>query len=122
MFNALSGMSAAVFDDVPEDEPYPYVIIGEVVASEDNSHDVFGTDGLFMCHIWSQYNGFREAYEIRDEIMQRVNYTSIPMEGHELSNVFIKHVDTRSLRDPDKNIRHVAVKFHFSVRQNRQVA
>ncbi|MGW2547493.1 DUF3168 domain-containing protein, partial [Kitasatospora sp. NPDC001574] len=53
----LTAMVTGVFDYVPEDTAYPYVVLGEAIETPHNTHDRYGRQTAITLHVWSQYRG-----------------------------------------------------------------
>jgi len=98
-----------VFDEVPEGTSRPYVVVGEAYETADNSHDRKGRRTVITVHVWSDQQGFKEAVEIADRIVDLLDHTPLTVTGW-------THIATRfdfmqTLRDPDLDIRHVPIRF-----------
>lgn len=59
-----------VFDDMPEKEPYPYIVMGEMTARDWSDKSEPGQEIYSTIHIWSQYKGRKEAEEMANGILQ----------------------------------------------------
>jgi len=53
-----------VFDENPENEPYPYVVMGEISAKDWSDKFEDGMEVYSTIHVWSQYHGRKEADEM----------------------------------------------------------
>ena len=103
-------LSVPVFDYVPEEQPYPYVTVGEAVETPDNVHGRFGRRVAIVAHVWTKSReGFGPALAIAGELQQLFDrrHADVPIVGHRLES--IRLVDARPMRDPDPLIRHVPV-------------
>lgn len=112
----LSGLVTGVFDEVPEGTAYPYVVVGEAFETPDNSHDRHGRRTTETIHVWSDHQGFSEAVEIADRVVELLDHQTLAVSG-------FHHVTTRfdfmqTLRDPDLDIRHVPVRFVVVTEEN----
>lgn len=67
-----------VFDSNPENEPFPYVVMGEITAKDWSDKSKPGQEVYSTIHIWSQYHGRKEADEIADAVLQAL--TSSPLD------------------------------------------
>jgi hypothetical protein len=77
----LAGEVTGVFDlnNVPKDQAFPYVVLGETSMVP---WDVFGGDGedmVLTIHSWSTYNGKRELATVRGEIKKTLHHTDLDM-------------------------------------------
>lgn len=58
-----------VFDAHPENESYPYITMGEIAASNWSDKFESGQEVYSTIHIWSQYQGRKEADEMADGVL-----------------------------------------------------
>jgi hypothetical protein len=107
----LSSKITGVFDHVPEGQAFPYIVIGEATAVPDNTHSTFGTSATVTLHIWSAYDGFAEALDIKADVDRLVDHQLLPLEGHR--TVLCHLQQSVTLRDPDKDVRHVPVRYRI---------
>jgi hypothetical protein len=105
----LSGRVTGVFDHVPEGQAFPYLVVGEATATPRGAHDRFGARATVTLHIWSAYHGFAEALAIADDLLRLFDHQPLTVDGHD--TVYVHHEQTVTLRDPDADLRHVAVRF-----------
>src|SRR5690606_30003967 len=63
VFTALDGVPGMppVYDDVPENAPFPYVVIGDDVSAAFDDDCGSGADSMVTIHVWSTYPGRAEA-------------------------------------------------------------
>ena len=59
-----------VFDDVPTDTAYPYVVIGDETATNISAKDKDFHEHTLTIHIWSQYRGNRDIKEIMEHCVE----------------------------------------------------
>lgn len=105
----LMGKVTGVFDRVPEGTAFPYVQLGEQIATPQGAHDRYGRRTVFTLHVWSAHDGFSEAYGIVDDLLRLFELQDLTVAGHH--TVVVRHVQTVTMRDPDGDLRHVAVRF-----------
>lgn len=109
---ALVGLPA---DHVAEARPYPFVVIGDAVETPGNTHDNFGSRVAHTLHVWSEAKGFAQALTITGHLMRLLDHQQIPVTGRQL--VAVRHEQTVTMRDPDPDVRHIAVRFIFETFQ-----
>lgn len=111
------GLSAPVFDFVPEDQAYPYVAIGEATQVPDNAHDQYGSETTHVIHVWTEAEGWTQANSIADEVVRLLDHQqqNLVMDDHRA--VSIRREMTRTMRDPDPRIRHVPLRFRIITEQ-----
>lgn len=108
-------LTVGVHDHVPEGAAYPYVVVGEGTATPDNVHGGFGHDTTITLHVWSTYHGTSEALGIAGELIGLLDHQ--PLVVDELTTVAVRHRQTVVMRDPDRDLRHVAVRFAINTEQ-----
>ena len=116
--SALMGIVTGVFDfgAVPENQPFPYIALGDNTEGPDNAFGMRGYDSTFTLHIWSDAMGFKECYTILGEMNKLLDQQSLTLATHH-------HVGTwydfsQCLNDPgDKGIRHMPVRYRFETQE-----
>lgn len=98
-----------IFEYVPEGQGFPYVVVGEAVETPDGAHDRFGADTVQTLHIWSAYHGWKEAQEIKGDLMRLLDHQELTITGHH--TVAVRFMQAVSMRDSDQDLRHVAIRF-----------
>ncbi|MEW2635264.1 DUF3168 domain-containing protein [Streptomyces sp. NPDC048389] len=109
----LMDLITGVFDHLPEDQAYPYVVIGEATESPDNAHDRHGNQTTVTLHVWSQYRGYTQALTIAARIIQVLDHTALSIAGHR--HVVTRYESSQTLTDPEPpgDIRHVPMRFRI---------
>jgi hypothetical protein len=105
---------AGVYDNVPENVAYPYVVIGEGVETPSNNHGDFGSRVSATLHVFSEYRGYAQANAIVNRLMTLLDHNyGIVISGRNL--VAIRHEQTvlTSNNDSDPDVRHAVVRFTF---------
>ena len=123
IFNQLSGSivgldsaNILVFDDVPENTSYPYVVIGEETAINNGSKDLDGLEYTLTVHVWSNYRGRREIKEIMQSVYENLHDTAISVTGASLVNV--RQEFNTTLAENDGITRHGVMRFRAVVFDN----
>jgi hypothetical protein len=113
-----AALTASVYDNVPENASYPYVTIGEAIATPDNAHDRFGWDILETVHVWTRARGYKSGLAIANTIIATLDHKrSIIDLGDPWHCVSIRFEQLLTLRDPDPEIRHIPVQFRIGIEQ-----
>lgn len=71
--------SYKVFDDNPENEPYPYVVMGEMTTRDWSDKSEPGQEVYSTIHIWSRYHGRKEADEMADALLQALTVSPLDL-------------------------------------------
>ena len=107
--SGLMDVIHGVHDEVPENAPFPYVVVGDVTEVPDDAHDRQGLTTTIILHIWSRYRGFKQALEILGHVDRVLDREPLTVSGFE--DVSIAREFSQTLRDPDPEIRHIPVRF-----------
>lgn len=107
VLNAAIG--GRVYDEVPENAVYPYVVLGEGVETPDNELAAYESRVAATLHVWSAYRGFRESLIIAGHLIRLFDHQPLVVAGRGV--VAVRHEQTVTLRDPDSDVRHVVVRF-----------
>ena len=102
-----------VFDDVPTDTAYPYVVIGDETATNISAKDKDFHEHTLTIHIWSQYRGNRDIKEIMEQVYAALNDVSYTVSG--ASGVNLKHEFQTTLTEGDGITRHGVMRFRAVV-------
>jgi len=102
-----------VFDDVPTDTAYPYVVIGDETATNISAKDKDLHEHTLTIHIWSQYRGNRDIKEIMKQVYAALNDVSYTVSG--ASGVNLKHEFQTTLTEGDGITRHGVMRFRAVV-------
>ena len=105
-----------VFDDVPTDTAYPYVVIGDETATNISAKDKDLHEHTLTIHIWSQYRGNRDIKEIMKQVYAALNDVSYTVSG--ASGVNLKHEFQTTLTEGDGITRHGVMRFRAVVSDN----
>jgi len=104
----LMSKITGVFDEVPENQDYPYITLGEATI---NPYDTFGKKGketTHTMHIWSDYQGTKELYDIFAEI-ERILENGITLENGTLVNIEFEFAQPIK----EETIRHMPVRYRI---------
>ncbi len=109
----LTALVKGVFDWVGEQQPYPYIVLGDSFETPANAHDRFGAEVLQTLHVWSQYRGFAQALQISTRVLQVMDHTPLTVDGHVWR--WTRFVSLQTLTDPEPpgDIRHLPMTFRI---------
>ena len=100
----LMAMVKGVFDDVSEDQTFPYVTIGESTPNENDTVAVFSDDSTITVHVWSRYEGRSETKRIQGAIYDALHRAKPTYSGYNIMGV--DWVSSDSFIDTDGEPRH----------------
>ena len=98
-----------LYDHVPQSSAFPYVAIDQMRINDWSTGSERGSEHVLMLHIWSRYDGKREAYEIADAIRNRLDDAELTLDDNRLVNLMHQYSDLK--RDPDGETYHAIMRF-----------
>ena len=96
---ALIGNPPRLFDYVPRDSAFPYVVLGDETESDWSTATEGGTEHLFTVHAWSRNAGHREAKQIAEII--RAALHDVPLTLADATLIDLRHLATDFTRESD---------------------
>lgn len=77
----LSGKVTGVYDVVPDEQVFPFVIIGKDTLNDFGSHTTSGFEGTCDVDVYSQAHGLKEAKEIGGMVYSLLHDIDLALEG-----------------------------------------
>ncbi len=74
-----SDTAYTIYDDNPQDVPYPYIAMGEMIAGDWSAKGEPGQEVFATLHLWSQYKGKKEILEIYDGVLQAITRAKLDL-------------------------------------------
>lgn len=105
-----------VYDDVPEDSDYPYIVVGEETANNISTKTVDAHEHTLTLHVWSVYRGRKEIKIIMGQVYDALHDSDINVSGASLVN--LKQEFERTLMEGDGITRHGVIRFRAVVFDN----
>ena len=105
-----------VFDENPENEPYPYVVMGEITATDWSDKFEDGMEVYSTIHVWSQYHGRKEADEMADALLQALTSSSLDL-GSNFRTALNKFDNYNLLVDLDGVTRHGILRIKYLIEE-----
>ncbi len=106
---AFLGDPAQVFDQVPQDSAFPYLVIGEDTTGPFDTKTEAGMEHRLTIHSWSRYRGLKETKQLMAAVTATLDGASLSVSGHDL--VLIRHEFGATFLDPDGLTRHGVQRF-----------
>jgi hypothetical protein len=104
---------SGIYDEVSEGTPYPYVTIGNPTVNDWGSYTTEGEDITFTLHVWSDYNGKKEVYEIFDLMLEVLTAPLSLDDGFSME--FQRREFMEVLEDNVTNARHGVMRLRFRI-------
>lgn len=105
-----------VYDFVPDDAPYPYIVIGEPRTDPFTVKNSDIVDVFITLHIWSNYKGKKEAYDILTACHEAF-LIKLDITGYTVNNT--SWSDARVFDDIDGALRHGVLTLKFNLEKER---
>lgn len=98
-------VTGGIHDEVPQNRSYPFVQMGsESFESKRATFSVDGRNVLVRIHVWSQYQGAKEAWNIIARIGTLLDETTPAVDGAVVESCEVELAQV--LPDPDGITRH----------------
>lgn len=104
-----------VYDRVPSGAAFPYVSLGPVDELTEDADCVVGLDIDLQIDCWSREIGTVEVKRVADAVRRTLNDAALSLTDNGL--VYIVHVQTRTITDPDGLTSHAVMTFNSFVEQ-----
>jgi hypothetical protein len=111
----VAALDVPVFDNVPQNSPYPYVVVGDDTAVPWDTDDSLGTEATVTVHAWSQYRGRAEAKELLQQIYTALHRQDIAVENAVTIESIAEFQQT--IVESDGLTRHGIIRFRITVDQ-----
>jgi hypothetical protein len=98
-----------IHDAASQDAAFPYVIIDQMQIRDWSTGTEPGAEHMLTLHVWSDYAGKREAYEIADAVRAALDGALLSLEDHRLIN--LRHQYSELKRDEDGQTYHGVLRF-----------
>jgi hypothetical protein len=109
--STLLTLGSGVYDALPADMPFPYVVIGQDTETPWNGLTKIGRAITVTIHIFSRQNGMKEAKQIADRIITLIERQTLTANG--ITTVSSVLDLSQFFMDPDGLTRHGVVRFRF---------
>ncbi len=96
----LTDLIQGIFDNVPDNQTFPYVTIGEISMNHMGGYEFDGFDGDYVVHVWSRARGRKETQLILNRLYTLLHTTDLTLaDGF---NTMVNTCDVNEiLIDPD---------------------
>lgn len=113
-----------IYDDVFENAPFPYIVIGEADELPDNHHGAFGRSTLATLRVWTESRGVRDGARIADRLNEIFDHchsrgNNLVLPDHKV--ISVKFENLAVLKDPsDPRYRQVMINYRIDTEQNKE--
>ena len=98
-----------IFDAVPRDAAFPYIVIGDDVETNAGTATDAGTEHVLAVHVWSRAGGRKEIKLAADAVRQCLDTTAPALSGHTL--VDLRYLSADFARESDGETFHATLRF-----------
>lgn len=106
---AASTALPGVYDETPDNTTFPYITLGDFTEERFDTMGNYGSELTFNLHIWSQYRGYKEAYEYLAIVDAILDYAALSSSAFHC--VYCRNEFVNALMDPDGITRHVVSRY-----------
>jgi len=106
---SLTGDPPRVFDAVPRDAVFPYIVIGDDSETDAGTATDAGSEHALSIHVWSRAGGRREIKLAAEAVRQCLDATAPALSGHTL--VDLRYLSAEFARETDGETFHAIVRF-----------
>jgi hypothetical protein len=112
----LKTKNIKTYDSVPSGATFPYISLGDDTVNNWGTKTGDGEDITHTLHVWSRYNGKKEAKEIMSLVLQSLTDTPLSL-GSGFSMDFSRMEFMEVITDPDGITRHGIMRMRFKISQ-----
>lgn len=106
----LTALAAGgVHDHVPQDQPFPFVQIGEATVRDWSAKTFDGAEHTLTIHAWARGRGRKGVKEIMARIHEVLHNAALAVTGHTL--VLLRFEFADAMEDPDGLTYHGVTRF-----------
>lgn len=98
-----------IFDAVPYNQPFPFVVVGEITSADWSTGSEHGLEHSLVLHVWSRSGGKKQTFEAASAVYDALHEATLALAGHSLVN--LRHQSTDVRRDADGETYHGVMRF-----------
>ena len=97
--SALGGLISGVYDHVPQEVAFPYVVVGDGQSNQWDTDTSLGAEHTIELKTWSRYRGRKEVKDIQQAIYDSLHRHSLSVSG--ASTVTCEWEMSETFKEPD---------------------
>jgi len=97
--SALLTLVSSIYDEVPENKSFPYLVIGDVTETPMDTFARKGRIAVITVSIYSMQKGFKESLLIADRVDTLLNRNSFPLNTYDTVYTMYKMLSTQRMGD-----------------------
>ncbi|MFJ9462150.1 DUF3168 domain-containing protein [Viridibacillus arvi] len=110
---ALMAKAKGVFDAVQKNQAFPYITVGEPFSMPFDTKTSNGEELNLTIHVWSQFNGKREAYELLGMCQRQLMQRGYEVSGFKIESIVRK--GTQVFDDVDASTKHGVLNMKYTI-------
>jgi hypothetical protein len=114
----LTALITGVFDYVPDNQAFPYIMISGFIENPWNTFNRNGKEVTATFHIYSDQKGNKEVYTILNRLNQVLDGAALTLDNHSLVSLQFEDAMNWSNELELKQVREVAVRYRIYVQEN----
>jgi hypothetical protein len=108
---SVGGQLVPIYDSVPQDKEFPFIVIGDDVAIDFDTDDSTGFEVTATIHSYSDHRGMIETKQMQSIIYSILHKSSIDVFGYNCVDSFCTYQTT--IIETDGIVRHGVMRFNF---------
>jgi hypothetical protein len=113
IIDRLATVGTPVYDHVPQDTAFPYIVVGDDTSIPFDTDDSIGSETTCTIHVWSQYRGRKQVKDIMGAVYAALHRASFAITDGALIECASEFAE--SFLDPDGLTRHGVIRFRLIV-------
>lgn len=109
----VTTLDCSVYDDVPDSDDFPYLVIGDLTEIPRDTMGVTGRDLTLTLHIWSQLKGVDQVVDIQNRVDALLDRWSPTVTGWTSVQMLQEFFET--FRDEDGITRHGVSRYRVHI-------
>ncbi|NML55663.1 DUF3168 domain-containing protein [Streptomyces sp. R302] len=110
-------LGAGVYDNVPENAPFPHIVLGEATEVPANSQDRFARDTVVTLHVWTKALGHTEGLTIGQRVNALLDHQPLTIPGLDHVATLFEFGQTLTDPEPPGDIRHLMLRYRVRTEQ-----
>ncbi|MGA7675133.1 MAG: DUF3168 domain-containing protein [Rhizomicrobium sp.] len=106
---SVAGDPPRVFDAVPRQAVFPYIVVGEDGETNWDTATEQGSEHSLAIHVWSRSGGHQEIKLAAEAVRECLDGTSLTLDGHTL--IDLRYLSAEFARENDGETFRAALKF-----------
>jgi hypothetical protein len=115
----LQELNVGIFDEVPENEPFPFIVLGDTITQPFDIFEQTDHEATFLLHIFDQDFGMKYLETIMDQIDVLFDKQTLPL-AEPYHCVSCRQESAQVMRESDGLTRHGTMRYKIIYQKNNQ--